>query len=328
MKAIVCHQYGDLENLRIESVPEPTPGPGQIQIRVESIGVNFPDALLVRGLYQAKPETPFTPGIECAGTVEALGDGVEHLLVGQRVAAMSPEFGSYAESVVVPASHAYRLPESLDVDSAGALLCAHGTVYHALVQRASLKAGETLLVTGAAGGTGLAAVQLGHALGASVIAVCSNAEKAKTAKEHGADATINTAEEDLRDAVRHLTAKAGADVVFDPVGGALADTLSRSVAWNGRWLVIGFAAGDIPKVPLNLPLVKGYSLVGVFWGNFCAREPDLAQANHRALFEMVANGRLQPRIHQILPLDKATQALQLIEARSVRGKVLLKPSQP
>lgn len=326
MKAIVCRQYGGFENLAFESMPEPTPAAGSIRIRVESIGVNFPDALLVRGLYQAKPDTPFIPGIECAGIVDAVGENVAPFQVGQRVVAMSPEFGSYAELVAVPASHAYPIPESLDINTAGALLCAHGTAYHALKQRASLKAGETLLVTGAAGGTGLAAVQLGHAFGARVIAVCSSAKKCQTAKQHGADTVIDTSKEDLRDAIRHHTNGLGADVIFDPVGGEMATTLSRSVAWNGRWLVIGFAAGGIPEVPLNLPLVKGYSVVGVFWGNFCAREPDLARANHQSLFEMAASGRISPHIHGIMPLADATRALEMIEGREVHGKVLLKPS--
>ncbi len=325
MKAIVCTEYGALTNLSVRQVQIPEMAPGQIRIQVESIGVNFPDALLVKGLYQAKPEVPFIPGLECAGTVEAVGEGVEHLEIGQRVAAMSPDFGTYAEYVSVPANHAYPVPASVDVNHAGAMLCAYGTAYHALVQRASLKAGESLLIIGAAGGTGLAAVQLGRALGAHVIAACSNSEKILTAKQHGADVGIDLSKEDLRDTLRSLTGGAGADVIFDPVGGDLAKTLSRSIAWNGRWLIIGFAAGEVPTLALNLPLVKGYSAVGVFWGNFCAKEPHLAFKNHRQIFEMVANGRLTPHIHAEMRLDDAVRALQLIEQRQVHGKIILKP---
>ena len=325
MKAIVCTEYGPLQNLSIKNWQAPAAKAGEIVIRVQAIGVNFPDALLVRGLYQVKPQTPFIPGIECAGVVESVGDGVTDLTPGQRVAAMSPGFGTYAEFVAVPASHAYLLPDGLDTEQAGALLCAHGTAYHALVQRGALRAGETLLVTGASGGTGLAAVQLGHALGARVIAACASDEKLETAKKYGADVGINTSSDDLREALRSLTGGEGADVIFDPVGGALADTLSRSVAWNGRWLIIGFAAGDIPKLPLNLPLVKGYSAVGVFWGNFCAKEPALARDNHRQLFEMVSNGVFAPHIHGVHPLEDAPAALKMIEDREVRGKIILQP---
>ncbi|MCH1522933.1 MAG: NADPH:quinone oxidoreductase family protein [Arenicellales bacterium] len=325
MKAIVCNKYGALTDLAVQQVQIPAMAPGQIRIQVETIGVNFPDALLVKGLYQAKPEVPFIPGLECAGMIEAVGEGVDHLAIGQRVAAMSPDFGTYAEYVSVPASHAYPVPTSVDISDAGAMLCAYGTAYHALVQRASLKAGESLLVMGAAGGTGLAAVQLGRALGAHVIAVCSNAEKLLTAKQYGADVGIDLSKEELRDALRSLTDGAGADVIFDPVGGNHAKTLSRSLAWNGRWLIIGFAAGEVPTLTLNIPLVKGYSAVGVFWGNFCAKEPHLASKNHQQIFEMVANGLLAPHIHAECRLDDAVQALKLIEQRQVHGKIILKP---
>ena len=268
MEAIVCEAYGPVGNLVLRELPEPVPGPGEIRLKISAVGVNFPDALLVRGLYQVKPDLPFVPGIECAGTIDALGEGVSGFAVGDRVAAMSPRFGTYAEAVVVPASHAYLLPASLEFTQAGGLLCAYGTAYHALVQRGSLQAGETLLVTGAAGGN-------------------------------------------------------GADVIFDPVGGELADTISRSVAWRGRWLVIGFAGGNIPQLPLNLPLVKGYSVVGVFWGNFCKKESDQARQNHQQLFELTTSGALQPQLHAVLPLAQAANALQQIEARTVCGKIVL-----
>ena len=325
MKAIVCQAFGPVEDLSVQQIPEPAPGADEVLIDVASVGVNFPDALLVRGLYQVKPSLPFVPGIECAGTIAALGKNVTTFTVGDRVAAMSPQFGTYAEAVVVPASHIYPIPEALDFDHAGALLCAHGTAYHALVQRAALRSGETLLVTGAAGGTGLAAVQIGHALGAHVIAACSNDEKLHTAKQHGADVAINTGKDDVRDAIKSLTGGAGADVIFDPVGGDLAKSLARSVGWNGRWLVIGFADGAIPKVPLNLPLVKGYSIVGVFWGSFCDRDPAQAQANHRQLFEMAASGKLTPHLHAVMPLNEAPCALSQIEQRAVQGKIVLNP---
>tara|TARA_Y100001934_G_C12251219_1_gene725247 strand:+ start:211 stop:1131 length:921 start_codon:yes stop_codon:yes gene_type:complete len=306
-------------------MPEPEPGAGEILIDVASVGVNFPDALLVRGLYQVRPSLPFIPGIECAGSIAALGEGVTAFAVGDRVAAMSPRFGTYAESVVVPANQAYLIPDALDLDHAGALLCAHGTAYHALVQRAALRSGETLLVAGAAGGTGLAAVQIGHALGAHVIAACSSEEKLRTAKQYGADVTVHTGKDDVRDAIKSLTGGAGADVIFDPVGGDLAECLARSVNWNGRWLVIGFADGTIPKVPLNLPLVKGYSIVGVFWGSFCGRDPERAQTNHQQLFEMAVSGTITAHLHALMPLTEAPSALSLIEQRTVHGKIVLNP---
>ena len=245
--------------------------------------------------------------------------------MGDRVAAMSPRFGTYSGAVTVPASHAYAIPDGLDFDHAGAMLCAHGTAYHALVQRAALRPGETLLVAGAAGGTGLAAVQIGHALGAHVIAACSSEDKMRIAKQHGADIAIHTGENDVREAVKSLTGGAGADVIFDPVGGDLAQSLARSTAWNGRWLVIGFAEGAIPKIPLNLPLVKGYSIVGVFWGSFCHHDPAQAKANHRELFDMAAGGSVKPHLHAVMPLKEATEALSQIERREVRGKIVLKP---
>ena len=325
MEAIVCSEFGPVENLSIQELPDPAPSAGEVLIHVNAVGVNFPDTLLVRGLYQVKPALPFAPGIECAGTVAALGEGVEGFSVGDRVAAMSPRFGTYSGAVTVPASHAYAIPGGLDFDHAGAMLCAHGTAYHALVQRAALRPGETLLVTGAAGGTGLAAVQIGHALGAHVIAACSSEDKMRIAKQHGADIAIHTGENDVREAVKSLTGGAGADVIFDPVGGDLAQSLARSTAWNGRWLVIGFAEGAIPKIPLNLPLVKGYSIVGVFWGSFCHHDPAQAQANHRELFDMAAGGSVKPHLHAVMPLKEATEALSQIERREVRGKIVLKP---
>lgn len=325
MEAIVCEAYGPVDDLVLRELPEPVPGPGEIRLQISAVGVNFPDALLVRGLYQVKPDLPFVPGIECAGTIDALGEGVSGFEAGDRVAAMSPRFGTYAQAVVVPASHAYLLPASLEFTQVGGLLCAHGTAYHALVQRGSLQAGETLLVTGAAGGTGLAAVQIGCALGAHVIAACSTPEKLAIAKRHGAHAGINTSGEDLREAIRSLTGGNGADVIFDPVGGELAGALSRSVAWRGRWLVIGFAGGKIPQLPLNLPLVKGYSVVGVFWGNFCEKESDQAHQNHQQLFELTASGALQPQLHAVMPLAQAANALQQIEQRTVCGKIVLTP---
>jgi len=325
MEAVVCQAFGPVTNLSVQQMPEPAPGADEVLIHVASVGVNFPDALLVRGLYQVKPSLPFIPGIECAGTIAALGEDVTGFAVGDRVAAMSPRFSTYAGAVATPASHTYPIPDALDFDHAGALLCAHGTAYHALMQRAALRAGETLLVTGAAGGTGLAAVQIGHALGAHVIAACSSEEKMRTAKQHGADVTINTSQDDVRSAIKSLTGGAGADVIFDPVGGDLADTLARSTGWNGRWLVIGFADGAIPKIPLNLPLVKGYSIVGVFWGSFCDRDPAQAQANHRELFDMAASGSITPHLHAVMPLNEASQALSQIEQREVQGKIVLKP---
>lgn len=325
MRAIVCQQFGELDNLSYREYPRPEVGADEVLVRTRAVGVNFPDLLLVKGLYQAKPTLPFVPGLECAGVIDAIGENVTNLNVGDRVAATNPAFTTYAELTAVPASNAYVLPAGVEDEKAAALLCAHGTAYHALSQRAKLRPGETLLVTGAAGGTGLAAVQIGHALGARVIAACSNEKKLDIAKCHGAEAGINYRSGDLKAAVRELTNGRGVDLIYDPVGGSLAEPLSRVLAWAGRWLVIGFASGDIPNLALNLPLVKGYSVVGVFWGNFVQREPQTARRNHQHLFDLCATGKLQPHIHEVLPLENAAKALQMIATRKVNGKIVLKP---
>jgi NADPH:quinone reductase len=322
MKAIICEAYGPIEGLKYSEVPDPVPGPREIVIGAEAIGVNFPDGLLVQGLYQAKPPTPFTPGMEVVGEVLSVGSEVKRFKPGDRVGAVSV-MGAYAEQVKVHQNAAMPVPPGADAGQVTALMCGYGTAHHALKQRAQLKAGETLAVTGAAGLTGLAAVQIGKAMGAKVIAIASSEEKRKLALENGADAAIGY--DNLKDALKEATGGQGVDVAFDVVGGDAFDALSRSMAWGGRLLVIGFAGGRIPEFPVNLALVKGYSVVGVFWGTFTQREPEANAANMAELMEWYSTGRIRPHVERTFPLEKAGEALRFIHARQAAGKVVLKP---
>jgi len=321
MKAIVCPQYGPLSNLEYRDLPEPHPGPGEIVLRAHAIGLNYPDGLLVRGLYQMKPETPFVPGMEAAGIVEAVGDSVTHVTPGDRAVVMLDN-GGYAEKVLAPAGRTFPVPDSMDFADACALMCAWGTSHHALKQRANLQQGETLLVLGAAGSTGLAAISIGKAMGARVIAVASSADKRQACVEAGADIALPY--EGLRDALKNH-APGGVDVAFDPVGGAAFDVAARAMARHGRLLVIGFASGEIPKLPVNLVLLKEYALVGVFWGAFVAKEPATYAANNCELFAWHAQGRIRTRIDEIQPLSGAAAALQRILDRGAIGKTILTP---
>jgi NADPH2:quinone reductase len=324
MKAIVCEAFGPIENLKYVEVPAPIPSAGQLLIDVKAAGVNFPDALLVRGEYQLKPQCPFIPGSEVAGVVSAIGAGVEKPHVGDRVMAVVP-LGGFAEEVAAPANVVFPLPDGIpDIEAAG-LLIAHGTAHHALKQRARLQAGETLVVTGAAGGTGLAAVQIGKAMGARVVAVCSSAEKLAVARANGADMLINSGEGDLKGAIKNACGARGADVAYDAVGGETFDALTRCMGWNGRLLVIGFASGGIPQFPVNLALVKGYSVVGVFWGGFTKHQPDEAAANARELLRWYQEGEVRVVVDSVLPLSNATAALQKIMGRKAIGKIVLRP---
>ncbi|MBU2486091.1 MAG: NADPH:quinone oxidoreductase family protein, partial [Alphaproteobacteria bacterium] len=282
MKAIVCPEYGPLSNLEFRDLPDPDPepGPDEVVIRAEAIGVNFPDGLLVQGLYQMKPETPFVPGMEAGGIVEAVGRNVTHVSPGDRVVVMLSN-GAYAQKVLAPANRVFPIPGTMSFADACALMCAWGTSHHALKQRANLQPGETLLVLGAAGSTGLAAISIGKAMGARVISVASSEAKQQACLEAGADVALPY--DGLRDALKQ-EAPSGVDVAFDPVGGAAFDVAARAMARNGRLLVVGFASGEIPKLPVNLVLLKEYSLVGVFWGAFVAKEPDVYAANNRELF--------------------------------------------
>jgi NADPH2:quinone reductase len=323
MRAVRIHELTGPTALRLDDdVPEPTCGPSDVLIDVRGAGVNFPDILQTYGKYQFKPTLPFSPGGEVAGVVARVGASVTRIAVGDRVAA-TVLHGAYAEKISVPEPTCVKIPDSVSFEIAAATLLTYATTYHALVDRASIKAGESMLVLGAAGGVGIAAVELGNKLGARVIAAASTDDKLAFCREHGASETINYATGDLKDRVKAL-APAGVDVVYDPVGGALAEQALRGTGWNGRYLVIGFAAGDIPKIPLNLVLLKGCQIVGVFWGQFVMRDPARNRANSDQIFAWVADGSLRPHV-ELMPFTKATDALQRLERREVKGKLVLTP---
>lgn len=322
MKAILCKQYGPPDTLVFEDVPSPAPKPGEIVVSVKAASVNFPDVLIIEDKYQLKPPLPFSPGSELAGIVKQVGENVPNLKAGDRVMAITG-YGAFAEEVVVEAKRALPIPQGMDFATASAFGLTYATSDHALRDRGALKAGETLLVLGASGGVGLAAVEIGKILGARVIACASSAEKLRVCREHGADELINYATEDLRERIRALTDDKGPDVIYDAVGGSYTEPAFRSIAWRGRLLVIGFAAGDIPRIPLNLPLLKGASIVGVFWGNFSRREPAAFAESMRQLGAWFAEGRLKPHISETFPLARAADALKLMAARKVTGKVVL-----
>ncbi len=324
MKAIVCEAFGPVEALQYKDIADPVVKKGHVVVNIEAAGVNFPDGLLVQGLYQMQPPFPFIPGNEIAGTIAELGEGVNHLKVGQRVIAL-PLLGGYAEKALVPATHVMPLPDSIHANEGAALVTAHATAHHALKQRAKLQPGETLVVTGAAGGTGLAAVQIGKIMGAKVIAVCSTEEKLALAKENGADVLINYTEKDLKDALKEATDGKGADVVYECVGGDTFHACSRSMAWEGRLLVVGFAGGEIPKFPVNLSLVKGYSVVGVFWGSFTQHDPKGFAANMQELLGWYVQGKVKVVVDEALPLNRATEAMEKVMNRQVKGKMVVTP---
>ncbi len=317
MKAVLCKKLGPPEDLVVEDIPSLVPNAGQVVVAVKAAGVNFPDTLIIQGKYQFKPEPPFSPGGEVAGVVKAVGANVTGVNVGDRVIAAST-FGGFAEEMLCDADRLTPIPDSMDFVPASAFLLTYGTSYHALKDRAQLKAGETLLVLGASGGVGLAAVQLGKAMGARVIAAASSDAKLDVCRENGADEVINYASEDLRARVKALTAGKGVDVVYDPVGGPYSEPALRDMAWNGRFLVVGFAAGDIPKVPLNLALLKGCSIVGVFWGAFTRNEPERNRRNNEELIELYVQGKVKPHIHATYPLARTAEAPQP-PGRAVNG---------
>jgi NADPH2:quinone reductase len=323
VRAVVCKQWGPPESLAIEDLPPLEPGPGQAVIDVRAASVNFPDLLIIQNQYQFKPPLPFTPGSEVAGVVKSVGAGVTEVRPGDRVLAMTG-IGGFAEEVRVGAAAAVKIPDAMPFDEAAALLMTYGTSHYALVDRAKLRAGETLLVLGAAGGVGLSAVEIGNLLGARVIAAASSDEKLAVCREKGAAEVINYAREDLKERVKALTGGKGVDVVYDPVGGEYAEAALRSTAWEGRFLVIGFTAG-IPKIPLNLVLLKGCQVVGVFWGSFTGREPDKNRAYIRELLEWYQAGKIRPHVSASYPLEKVADALRDMGARKVTGKVVLLP---
>jgi len=322
MKAVLCKQYGPPESLVIEDLPAPRPGPGEVVVSVKAASVNFPDVLIIQNKYQFKPPLPFSPGSELAGVVKEVGAGVSNVRPGDRVIAFTT-YGAFAEEVKTEVARLLPLPEKMDFVTGAAFLLTYATSDHALRDRGALKAGETLLVLGAAGGVGLAAIEIGKALGARVIACASSEDKLAVCREHGADATLNYATEDLRERVKALTEGRGVDVVYDAVGGAYTEPAFRSLAWRGRLLVVGFAAGEIPKLPLNLALLKGAAVVGVFWGDFARREPKAFAESVRQLARWYGEGRLRPHVSQTLPLERAAEAIQLLASRKAKGKVVL-----
>jgi len=322
MKAIVARDFAPLDKLDWADWPEPEATGRTVVIEAEAIGVNYPDGLLVQGLYQIKPPVPFVPGMEVAGRVCAVGPEVRHFKVGDRVAAATM-IGGYAEKVGAPEQAVMKMPDSMSAADACALLCAYGTSHHALKQRGALRAGETLAVTGASGSTGIAAIQIGKAIGARVIAIASTPEKRAIALAAGADAALGY--DNLKDALKEATGGKGVDVAFDPVGGEVFDTLARSMAWNGRLLVIGFASGTIPQFPVNLALVKGFSVVGVFWGTFTQREPQAYAENMRELVGWYLEGKVKPVIEGRYALKDAASVLKRVLDRGASGKIVLEP---
>jgi NADPH2:quinone reductase len=324
MKAILCTRYGGPDDLEFKDLPDPAPGTGEVLVAVKSAALNFFDTLIIAGKYQVKPPFPFSPASEFAGVVERVGAGVTGLAAGDRVLGYGG-FGAAREKVAIGAQRVVKIPDTLDFDRAAGITVIYGTTLHALQDRARLKAGETLAVLGASGGTGLAAIEIGKLMGARVIACASSDDKLDFARQRGADEGINYAKDDLKEALRRVTGGKGVDVIYDPVGGPYAEPALRSIAWGGRFLVIGFAAGEIPKIPLNLALLKGCDIVGVFWGAFIERDPKGHQANMAELVRWAAEGRISAHVHGVYPLAETAAALQAIADRKVMGKVILRP---
>lgn len=322
MKAVLCTEVGPPEKLTLQEVDDLTPAAGQVRIAIEACGCNFPDTLIIEGKYQFKPDLPFSPGGEVAGVIDAVGEGVSADRIGESVIAMVP-FGGYAEQMVIEQDKLLPRPSGMDGKTAAGFAMTYGTSMHALKQRAELKAGETLLVLGAGGGVGLAAVELGKLMGARVIAAASSDAKLAAAKAAGADELINYSETPLRDAIKEMTKGRGVDVVYDPVGGEMFELALRSTAWRGRVLVVGFASGDIPKVPVNLMLLKGCAVVGVFWGAFRGKELALDNENFAQMFEWYAAGKLNPHISKAYALKDAALALNDLKERRAIGKIVL-----
>ena len=321
MKALICNEFGSTKNLTLEEVKSPEPGAGQVLIDVHAAGINFPDVLTVQGKYQFKPSLPFTPGIEVSGVIKKVGKDVKRRKVGDEVIS-TLQTGAFASEVVTSENSTF-LKGNMSFEQAAGFALTYGTSYYALKQRARLVAGETVLVLGAAGGVGVATIQLAKAMGANVIAAASNDTKLDFAEEAGADLRINYTNENLKERVKDLTNGQGADVIYDPVGGDFSEQAFRAIAWNGRFLVIGFASGPIAKMPLNLALLKGASLVGVFWGSWSAREPNESQNNFSELIKMVDDKKFTPLVTEIFKLEDHASAFACIEERRAKGKVIL-----
>ena len=324
MRAVRCNTFGTPESLVVEDIAPLQPAAGEALVDVKAAGVNFPDALIIQNKYQTKPPLPFTPGGELAGIVRAVGPGASQVQVGQAVIAFTA-WGAFAEQVLVSQDQLIAMPEGMPFEVAGSFLMTYGTCYHALHDRAEVKAGETVLVLGAAGGIGIAAIELAKAIGARVIAAASSDDKLAVCRAHGADETINYQTQDLRERLKALTHGRGVDVVCDPVGGPFSEAALRSMAWRGRFLVIGFADGEIPKIPLNLVLLKGCSIVGVFWGNFLRREPQHSAADLSALVALYRMGAIRPLVSARYPLEQTGEALRALMQRKVSGKLVIVP---
>jgi NADPH2:quinone reductase len=322
MKAVLCKAFGSADSLVLEEVASPVAKSNEILLNIHAAGVNFPDTLIIQGNYQFKPPFPFSPGGEAAGIVAAAGEKVSAFKPGDRVMALTG-WGSFAEQVAVPAYNVLPIPSNMDFTTAAAFSMTYGTAMHALRQRADLQPGETLLVLGASGGVGLAAVEIGKALGARVIAAASSADKLAVAANAGADELIHYNDANLKDELKRLTAGNGVDVIFDPVGGDLFDQAVRAIAWNGRLLVIGFASGRIPDLPVNLALLKGAAIIGVFWGAFAQRQPKDNAANFAQLFEWFEQGRIKPLVSKSYPLERAGEAIDSLATRRAVGKVVV-----
>lgn len=323
MKAILCSRLGGPDHLEFTDIPEPTPSAGEAVVRVKAAALNFFDTLIIAGKYQLKPTLPFSPAAEFAGVVEAVGDGVTQVKPGDRVVA-SMGYGAAREKILIRADKLVKLPDNLDFERAAGLIITYGTTLHALKDRAKLQPGETLAVLGASGGVGIAAVELGKLMGARVIACASADDKLAFTREHGADETINYAKEDVKEGLRRVTSGNGPNVIYDPVGGSYAEAALRAIAWQGRFLVVGFAAGEIPKLPLNLVLLKGCDVLGVFWGAFTERDPAGHRANVAQLLQWCADGKLSAHVHAAYPLEQTAEALKVLAERKAMGKVILR----
>ena len=324
MKAVVCKAWGLPDTLVVEDVPTPQPKAGEVLIKIAAASVNYPDVLMIQKKYQVQPELPFIPGSEVAGTVAALGEGVTNVKLGDRVIAFV-SLGGFAEQVVAKAAGLIAIPPELDDATAASFTLVYGTSHHAVIDRGELKAGQTMLVLGAAGGVGLAAVEIGKVLGAKVIAAASTDEKLAVCKAHGADVLINYSTQDLRAAVKEATGGLGPDVIYDPVGGIYAEPAFRSIAWRGRYLVVGFANGEIPRLPANLMLLKGASMVGVFWGDHVRRDPKANAAAMREMMGWVAEGKLKPLVSARYSLADTAKAFEALAARQATGKIVIEP---
>lgn len=322
MKAIVCNKFGTPDTLKYQEIETPNPKEGELLIKVKACSVNFPDTLIIQGKYQFRPVFPFSPGSDIAGVVEKVGENVQHFTVGDAIVGFIP-FGGFAEKAIVNAKDCFPKPKGMSMVNASAFLLAYGTSYHALKDRANLQNGETILILGASGGVGLTALEISKLMGATVIAAASSEEKLALCKQFGADEVINYTEENLKDRVKELTNGKGVDVIYDPVGGHFSEQALRAIAWKGRHLVVGFANGEIPKIPINLTLLKGASIVGVFWGAFAQKEPKKSLENIQQLLTWFVKGAVKPHIDKTYSLENAPKALEEMMQRKTKGKIVI-----